>query len=440
MKEAFAAYRQIIEQENYADDYQYLKEKLGATNAYYQGEVIPFLYQPFFFSKAEWANLQSLVDNLNRILDKVIDRYLEEPEFRNYFNFSEPLEELILTDPGYSCNLPMARFDIFYYPEKGVKFCELNTDGSSGMAKTNILERNFLQAEAVKKMKTEYEVDYLEMVNSWIDKLLANYREFAGSKQSPNIAIMDFTGYGMNGEFKEFRQEMENRGLAVKIVDPRDLEYRAGKLYAEDFAIDLIYRRAVTTDLMDHYSEISDFLTAYREQAVCVVGSFRSQVVHNKLVFAILHDEDKVDFLTEQEKKFIKQTVPETAEVDPTDKEQLNYIKNNRKQLVLKPKDDYGSSGVVIGPDVSQQKWEAKLKGIEGDNYLVQEFLKLPSKQLVEFTSGKAQFREYKYILGLFSYNQQLAGIYTRADKQNVIASCTGCVTLPNFIVGRENS
>ncbi|AGB41336.1 hypothetical protein Halha_1391 [Halobacteroides halobius DSM 5150] len=439
MQEATIKYQEILKKgDDYYQDYQRLYKQLEDSYAYYNGRVIPFLYNPLFFNSTELDNFSHLVDKLNNILNKVVDEYLTSEEFRSYFDFSKKLEELILVDPGYECNLPMERCDIFYYGKDKIKFCELNADGSSGMVKTNTLEQYFLESKAVNDLKEDYDLMYCDLLDSWIDTLLGNYNQFSVTKKDPNVAIMDFNSYGMESEFKFFKEKLEEEGLEAKIVDPRDLTYDKGDLYIDDFKIDLIYRRAVTTDLMDHYEEIGDFIAAYKNQDVCVVGPIRSQVIHNKIIFAILHDQDKVSFLTKEEQEFIEKYIPYTVVVDPADEEQIEYIKQTKDQLVLKPKDSYGSEGVTIGQDVAPKEWQNKLSNLEAEKYLAQEFCLVPEIKLATFTNQELNFESYKHTLGLFCYNQDLQGIYTRAGKENVIASATGCVTQPNFIVSRK--
>ena len=443
MKKAFSDYKKIITTapQEYQQDFRNIYQQLENSHAYYQGQVIPFLYHPFFFSSKEEEFFSQITRQLSSILEKVIDKYINDAEFRSHFNFSSELEELILCDPGYQNNFPMARFDIFYYGLGSLKFCELNADGSSGMVKSNILEEHFKDAAAVEELEEEYEVENWELVDSWLETMFNAYYEFASTSEKPNIAIMDFNNYGMVGEFKYFKELLQERGYNVKIVDPRDLEYKGNNLYSSDFRIDLIYRRAVTTDLMDHYQELEDFWQAYKEQDVCLVGPLRSQIIHNKIIFAILHDQEKVSFLSEEEQDFIAEYIPYTELIDTQNEKQLNKVLAEQEQLVLKPLDDYGANGVIVGADVSPEKWQKEVTRIweEGQNYLVQEFCSLPEKELLEFDNSDINYNSYKYILGLFTYSQTFKGVYTRVDQQNVIASSTGCSTLPNFKVKKTD-
>jgi glutathionylspermidine synthase len=441
-------YQSLLKEEpnKYFQDLKKIYNRLDKENIYYQGEVISILYQPLFFGDSELNYFTKKMVKLKNILQKVMQQYLDDEEFRSYFKFSAELEELILTDPGYSSSVPMGRFDIFYRKQGNLKLCELNADGSSGMVKTNVLEKIFLEAEAIHDLnKAEgYNFSYLELLEKWINNMLKNYHEFSSnneksndkksSDRKPNIAIMDFDNMGMVSEFEYFKDLLNEKGYQTVIVDPRELKYRQNKLYYQDLQIDLIYRRAVTTDLMEQYSQVEDLLTAYRNQAVCMVGPFRSQIIHNKIIFAILHDEEKTNFLSSEDRRFINQHIPETKIVSNSSV-QLDYIKVNREGLVLKPLDFYGAKGVHIGCDLKQDKWENIVNKITPGEYLVQEFCKIPEVDMAVFNNGQLQIKPFKYTLGLFMYNLSFAGIYTRASEGNVIASSTGCVTLPNLII-----
>lgn len=248
---------------------------------------------------------------------------------------------------------------------------------------------------------------------------------------------MDFDNLGMVSEFEYFRVLLQNSGYRTVIVDPRELKYENNKLYYGGLEIDLIYRRAVTIDIMEYYSEIEDLLAAYYNQDVCIVGSFRSQIIHNKIIFAILHDEDKTGFLDKEDRRFIEEYIPETALITK-ERQQLNYIKDNREELVLKPLDFYGAQGVYIGCDLTPSQWEDALNNIQPEQYLVQKFCSIPELEMAVLEEDELRLESFKYTLGLFMYNLSFAGIYTRAGKDNLIASSTGCVTLPNFVVGEN--
>ena len=74
----------------------------------------------------------------------------------------------------------------------------------------------------------------------------------------------------------------------------------------------MVYRRAVTTDVMEHYHEVGDFLAAVKNRDICLIGSFCTQIIHNKWLFQVLYREETAAFLTEEERQFVRKHVPKT--------------------------------------------------------------------------------------------------------------------------------
>ena len=63
---------------------------------------------------------------------------------------------------------------------------------------------------------------------------------------------------------------------------------------------------------MEHYDEVQDFIQAVKNQDVCIMGSFCTQIIHNKWLFKILREEPTLSLLTEEEQKFVHDHIPYT--------------------------------------------------------------------------------------------------------------------------------
>ncbi|MCC5909429.1 MAG: glutathionylspermidine synthase family protein [Clostridiaceae bacterium] len=422
----------------YIQAYEEVLKKIEKSPAKYKGKAVEFLYQPMFLSEKDLQGFHQLTGELMTILNKVIDRYLEDEDFRKHFGFSHVVEKLILKDPGYNRNVPVGRFDIFYHNHEKFQFCELNADGSSGMVEVRELQSTFENSLAIEDMKKKYKLTGFEVFDSWVDALLDNYQQFSKNKEKPRVAIVDFIDTIPSTEFLEFQKTFENRGCPTVVADIRELKYKDGKLFYEDFEIDCIYRRAVTSDIDENQDKVKDFIEAYLDEAVCVVGPIRSQIIHNKNIFSILHDENKTFFLTEKERNFVKQHIPYTTKFDADNKEMIEFIINNKDQLVLKPTDKYASYGVYIGRDFSTEMWKEIIEERVGQDYLIQQFCDIPKKPMAMFTGEDVTFVENNHIIGLFMYNEKLQGIYTRTGRENVIGSVVECFTVPNFVVEKK--
>jgi len=436
-------YREIIsgQEEIFAAEYQKeLMAKMKESTAKYKGEHVPFLYNPFIISLEDWNYLKGLMEKFNKILEKVIEQYLSSSRFRSFFPFDSRMEEHILVDPGYESYYPIARFDLFWQDGEELKFCEINTDGTSAMNEVRVIQEIVCQGRAVRKLQAREDIALggFELFESWIDRLEAIYREFSGQKKKkPVTAIMDFEGEGVLSEFSEYQGFMEKRGWEVYITDPREFEYRNDKLYYKDRVIDLIYRRATTQRLFAEQEEIEDLLQAYREGAVCICGSFRSQIIHNKALFKILTDPEKLNFLTAEERDFLQRHIPETDFVLP-DERTLTEITERQQELIVKPCDLNACQGVRTGQDLSREEWQSCLReiaGVRGENYLFQKYCNPPELDLFLVSEEEPPgFKEFNYIIGLFLYDQKLQGIYNRAGRKNIIGAVAECYTTPVYL------
>ena len=216
--------------------------------------------------------------------------------------------------------------------------------------------------------------------------------------------------------------------------DPRGLKYRDGHLYFEDYRIDLVYRRIVTFELIQKANEIPDFIEAYINKAFCSIGSIRSQIMHNKVIFKILHDEDTLEFLSEEEREFVRKRIPITG-LFKGERQVYNAVLNNKDKYIMKPLDLNASQGVYAGRDLSQEEWKTRLDKNWNTDYIYQEFFQPFLREHIVFEEDELKVEEFKSIVGLFMYKEKFAGIYTRIGKNNIISGVTDYYTLPNILV-----
>lgn len=420
--------------EGYIADYKVAKEKVANSTAIYKGKPVPFLYHPMFYTEEDVENFRKIGDTLISITNKVTQRYLDSKEFRKKFEYSPLLEELILVDSGYDINVPIGRFDLFYNNKDNFKFCELNTDGSSAMNEDNTIGNILLQTKGLQDFSQKHSLALFELINRWVDDSISIFRKWNSEIEKPNVAIVDFTESGTSKEFEVFKNAFIKKGYNTIIADPRELKYRNGHLYFEDFKIDLVYRRIVTFELIEKAHEVPDFIEAYKNKAFCCIGSIKSQIIHNKIIFKILHDEDTLEFLSEDERNFVKRHIPVTG-LFKGEKEVYNKVLSDKDKYIMKPLDLNASRGVYAGRDLSQDEWEKRLDESFDKDYLYQEFFEPFTREHVIFEDDELKIEEFRSIVGLFMYKEKFAGIYTRIGKNNIISGVTDYYTLPNILV-----
>ncbi len=410
----------------------------------YQGRPVKFVYTPYLITLAQWKFYRRFISLFVNILNKTIDEFLHNKAFRNKFPFGDKMEKYILMNPGYKGNFPIARFDILFDRNDNIKFCELNTDGTSAMNEVRVMQKILAQSDAAISLRNNENISFygFELFNSWINILLDKYREFSGKKRvNPTIAIIDFLTEGVVSEFKEFRDHMQAWDLEAYVVDPRELSYNGEKLKYKDKKVDLIYRRATTARLFDNFEEITDLLTAYKDRKVCMCGGFRSQIIHNKAIFHVLNSDD-LDFLTPEEKSFLDKYLLRTGMLKDEDEIKKELI-NNQEEYILKPCDKFAGKGIKLGKNCDTDEWEQNLDNCCNNNYLYQHFCQPATVDLFtipEKDKEKASFEPYHYTLGFYLYDEKLKGLYNRAGRYDIIGSDYECVTVPSYVTVSDNT
>ena len=396
---------------------------------------------PRLYSGEDIGRFEQIVSTAYGIFEKVIREYLNSADYRTLFPFSKELEELILIPTGYASELPMARFDIFYHEDtKEFYFCEINTDGTSGMNEDRLLDELFIDNPAHQEMRRRHELHTFELFDSWVQTFLDLYRTYESKTYGPNVAIVDFLDTGTLREFQEFARRFQRAGVNCEICDIRELRYENGRLYsAAGHVIDAIYRRAVTTDILEHFNEVQPFIRAVRERSCFLAGAFRTQIIHHKWLFHILHLERTKRFLTADECAFVEDHIPKTIPFEPGFID-IEEVISHKDKFILKPQDSYASKGVYAGVEFPEMEWEKLAREAYKTGYIRQDYCPQYSEPNIDFAWGDGEWHRYISMAGLYVYNRKFAGVFSRAAEGNgIIASHRNERTQPTYLVSEKN-
>jgi len=102
---------------------------------------------------------------------------------------------------------------------------------------------------------------------------------------------------------------------------------------------------------------------------VCVTNNFRCKIPHVKAFFAVLTGEQNGALFSQGERELIRKHIPWTRVVADVKTahygqpiELLAFIRKERENMVLKPSDEYGGSGVTLGWETSEAAWDAAIQ------------------------------------------------------------------------------
>lgn len=421
-------YEKIVREniEKCKETYKEQTEYILNSTAQYHGRYVRTLCIPKLFDEKQCERLKNIAEYTQNILVKTIKHYKENPEFRKKFMFEPELERLILIDSDLECILPVSRIDIFFNEDNGdFKFCEINTDGTSAMNEDRELNIAVKKTFAYNEFAKNHKLSSFELFDSFVEEFKNIYSGYKFKKENPNVAIVDFLDLGTTNEFEQFKLAFERAGINIEICEIKDLVYKKNALYSKSgMRIDAIYRRAVTCDIMKNTNELSDFIKAIENHSVCLVGPISTQVVHSKVFFEVISDENNLTYLTDEEKSFVKAHFPKTYHLTRDNKLfNLQEVLNNKNKWIIKPIDSYGSKGVFAGVEGDDKDWkDYVLKAID-TGYVLQEFCKPYENLNIDFVKDNPEFLNYSNLSGLFVYNNKFKGVYSRVSANEIIST-----------------
>lgn len=394
------------------------------------------LHIPKFYTQKDKKIFTSIVDTMYQIFSKVIKAYRNDGEIRKLFGFSKELEELILLKPRYDSLIPICRVDIFYDEKtKEFGFCEFNTDGTSAMNENKRLNDFLSLNNAFMALDTDFEI--MELVNTWVDAFLKICQTDPKLGNMPNMAIVDFLDKAYLNELYVFERVFKEKGYQCEVVDIRSLEYRDHKLWStkSGMQVDVIYRRAVTKDVMDNLELVKDFIDAIKADDVTIIGAFQTQLIHHKCINQVLLYPLMQKYLTQEEVAYIEKHLPKTYDLT---KDVADMIKEDKDRWIIKPKDSYAAKGVWAGVDLNTEEWKNEVNHCTDKDYIAQEYItpyKTENIDLVNYDD----YQMYSNLTGLYVYDGQFAGVYSRLSDSGIISTQYNEKTVPTLFIKEES-
>lgn len=420
-----------------------LNQFLLEHNCTFSGKPMPTLLKPNFVSKKQLQKLKLTVEVMSTALDKFIDLYMGNEEVRHIMKFSLLENELFGIEPGYQKPLVISRLDAFLN-EYAVKFLEFNCDSPAGIAYADVLEDGFRELFREYPLFENWKISYTKRQDLLLKSLLLCYAEYRSKVRSlpenPVIAIVDWEEVSTYSEFQLLEKYFSEKGYKTVIGSPQQFKIKNGRATVRDEEIHLVYRRVITRELLQKYDQVGEFIQCIKDGLVCCCNSFRSYIVGNKKVLALILDPRFQGIFNRKELNMIKETVPWTEiladnEVSFRDKRVhlRDFILENKDLLVLKPANMYGGKNVYIGLETSQETWERVMnQQIEDESWVVQEYVDIPTDIYPEIGDGISFKRKFVNI-NPFALQGKYSGAITRVSDSAVINVSAGGGLVPTL-------
>jgi len=245
-------------------------------------------------------------------------------------------------------------------------------------------------------------------------------------------------------EFVLWVEYFARQGIEARIIDPREVEFSGGVLRHGDFAIDLVYKRVLISELVERGGMNHPVFAALRAGAVCMVNPLRCKPLYKKASLAVLSDDANAGLFTKSQREAIAAHIPWTRVMeerktrrDSAEVDLLAFTLANKDVLVLKPNDDYGGKGIVLGWTVDAARWEEAVRVALTTPYIVQERVELPSEPWPSWEDGGLHVGDRMLDTAPYvSMGRHVEGVLTRIATDPLLnVTAGGGSTVPTFVI-----
>lgn len=382
VSEAIARYHKLIESEPYIDlawakalQDRMKAEKLGNR------PISPVL-RPHFITSRQYQALVKAAESLFGAITRVQQMALATPALLARMQLLPAERMLAQVDPGYQAFSVTGLLDTALN-NGSLRFVSHHSEAPAGVVFGEALSDLFYDAPPVREFRKKYKLTKLPGTKYLLSALLKAYKDYGGKQKKPHIAIVEFRPPFQPADLSEYALLAEfftREGCPTEIVSPDQLEYRGGVLRRGDFTIDLVYRRLKLQEFLVRFDLSHPLVRAYKDRAVCMVNSFRSELGAKKAIFDLLTDDAVTASFPAVEKRAIRDFIPWTRMVQAAKTtyhghtvDLPEFVMKHREKLVLKPNDDSAELNSFLGASTDDLGWEKALRQAMRIPYVVQE-------------------------------------------------------------------
>jgi uncharacterized circularly permuted ATP-grasp superfamily protein len=426
--------------------YEHLSHTLKQEKLYFGQVPVCRVLRPHFYTDDAWAYLSKRTELVLQAFARCHAASMIDPECRVQLGLEPFEEELFVLDAHHHIRVPWSssRLDAFFRPETGyLRFVEYNAETPAGIGYGDKLTDAFMSLDVMKRFEERYEVLRTYGLPQLLGVILRGYTDWGGTIK-PQIAIADWQDVPTLNEHVITADYFEQHGYKTIMADPREMVYRDGQLWVGDFRVDIIYKRVLISELIRRCGIDCDVVKAVRDHATFITNSFSAKLLAKKASLAFLSDERNSRFFSVDELSAIEQHIPWTRTVEdrPTiyegkEIDLLSYISNRRDRFVIKPNDEYGGSGVVLGWECDQEAWDAVIQHALNAPHVVQEKVTIVKRNYPALIDGTLDVSpRYVDADPYVFYGDRVGGCLTRLSGGELLNVTAGSGSVvPMFVI-----
>lgn len=420
----------------------WLVEAFGRSGITFDGAPMASFLRPHLVERSAWNALRVSGRRLLELAARVARDAFGGDVSRlcEYLGMPATEARWVALDPG-TPDVVLSRLDAFLTPA-GPRFIEINSDAPAGFGYGDRMAALFRELPLFARFAERHPLRYEPSAGRLVEALVGLWAR-RGDPALPCVAIVDFAEVKTIADQEILREAFAARGVRCLLADPRALDTRQGGLWAAGERVDVVYRRALLSELLEREDEVQALLAAYHEGLALFVNSWRCRLSEDKAFLALLGDEAFGGLMSEDERAFVHAVVPWTRKLEARrtrhggrEVDLVEHVLAHRPELVLKPAHGYGGRAVFVGDETSPATWEAAVREGLGAPWVVQERVAIPEEEFPVMSGGSLTFESLKVNTNPFHVAGAEVGAVTRASRSSVINVSAGGGSVPTFVVG----
>jgi hypothetical protein len=387
--------------------------------------------RPHILQRRQYDAIKHAAETIAHAFEKLANAALTDRQLMDSLCLTPLEEEMARIDPGYIPLCVTSRLDS-YMTADGFCFLEYNAETPAGVGDQMQLEKLLFALPTMQSFLAKHRHWLPQPHEALLNSLSRTYREWGGEVEKPNIAIVDWRDVPTSSEFRVLQDYFAARGHNAVIADPTELTYDGNSLSADGVRVDILYKRVIIHEFLNRFGREHPLIHAYKDRKVYMANSFRSKLAHKKAGFGILTDPSYEHLFDRSELDLIRKHLPWTRLVRPmvtdfhgAEWELSSLVRKYKDEFVLKPNDDYGGRGVVLGWETNADDWKAALRIALDKPYVVQERVQGVRVNIPSYTDRVA-LNDMYVDLNPFLFENKVEGALIRLSSSPLLNITSG--------------
>ncbi|WP_406397704.1 hypothetical protein OH805_02205 [Streptomyces sp. NBC_00879] len=290
-----------------------------------------------------------------------------------------------------------------------------------GIDRAGTLPRLWAQAPGFTSFAAEHALTYLDTGRLVAETLRAAARPVAGGR-TPVVALLEAPGglAKFGAVWEAVAELMRAEGLDFRVGEVHAVRSRGKRITLDGTAVDLVLRCFCAEEILaepDGEAMVEPLFQAHEQGTVVLWTPLESYLFSNKGALALLSRPRLRDRFSTEELALIDRLLPWTRSLPHQARTSAPDLfaecLARQHELILKPRAQYGGSGVLAGWETPAGRWRRALESVDACGAVVQERAHTRPEPVLDPATGRTEV--WRTVWSLFLTPDGHAGTYARA-------------------------